>query len=278
MTYAEYLKSLGAAEEDIKILDNAIGRKAFDKLQADAASAAAEAKDAQARFKTETDAWYNEQILPNYTKMEREAAAAKANEARAIALVKASTDEGLRKVATDMGYGDVVAPPAAAAGAPPAFDASKYMSRDELAGLMDRAGEGLAALEDMVAEHRDLYPNSPRLNVRELRKEAVAAKMTAYDFWEKKYKVPEARAAADTARQEARDNAIRKETEDKVRSELASQYGNPNTSPVAPSINPFAARPSDSSRAKQPWEDGDRTNLRVERVMKVLGSQQTKAN
>jgi hypothetical protein len=278
MTYAEYLKQNGATEDEIKILDVPASRKVFEKMQADTAAAQAAAQaatEAQARFKQETDAWYNDQILPNYTKMEREAAAAKANEARAVALIKASQDEGLRKVATDMGYGEVVKD--AAAPTPPAFDPSKYIPRDELNGLMDRAGEGLAALEDMVMEHRQLFPDKP-LSVRELRREAVAAKMTAYDYWEKKYKVPEARSAADTARQEARDNAIRKEAEDKVRAELASQYGNPNTSPVVPSVNPFAARTSDASRTKQPWEDGDRTNLRVERVMKVLGSQQTKAN
>ena len=277
MTYAEYLKSQGASEEDVKVLDTAIGRKAFDKMQADTVAAQAAAADAAQKmdaFKTETDAWYNTTILPNYTKMEREAAAAKANEARAVALIKASQDEGLRKVAEEMGYATVTPAAAAAAAAAPAnFDASKFVTTDRLNQLSMDVGAGLAALQDMVLEHSQLFPDRP-LNVRKIREEALAAKKDVYSYWTEKYKVEDVRTARATAATEAHDKALREEGAAAARAELATQYGNPELRPVVPSVNPFAARPG-SNREKQPWEDGDRTNLRVERVMKVLGSQQS---
>ena len=283
MTYAEYLKSQGATEDDVKVLDTAIGRKAFDKLQSDATAAAADAaaaKQATADFKAETDKWYNETILPNYTTMEQKAATAAANEARAIALVRASQDEGLKKVAESMGYktdGAPAAPAAPAAAAlPSGFDPAKFVTQDSLAGIMDRAGEGLAALEDMVIEHHSLFPTE-RLNVRELRREAVAAKKTAYEYWEQKYKVPEVRATRAAADKSAHETKLREEGAAAEREKLATQYGNPDLRPPVPSRNPFAAPPGRDA-TKQPWEDGDRSAARVQRATKAVLDQQAKAN
>lgn len=286
MTYAELLKQNGATDEEIKVLDSPAARKAFDKLQSDAAAAAADAAAARAHevaFKNETDEWYNGTIVPNYTTMEQRAQKAEANEARARALILASQDEGLKKVAKDLGY-----VPDGGGGNPspnpnpgsPNFDPSKYVSREDLSGIMERAGEGLAALEDMVIEHSQLFPTQ-RLNVRELRREAVAAKKSAYEYWEQKYKVPDARAAQEAARQTAHDQAIRDEAIKTAREQFATEYGTPGLAPPAASTNPFAKRP-DRGRTEQPWEAGDQSNTRVQyatkKVMEQISGTSGKAN
>lgn len=247
MNYAEYMKSLGATEDDLKVLDTPLTRKAFDAMQA----------DAEARvqnYKTEADNWYNNTILPNYQTMEQKLAAASANEARARALILASQDEGLKKVAADF-YKDGGNPnPAPANPNPgnPGFDPNKYVTVDALQKMSDDVGAGLAALQDMVIEHSQLFPDR-RLDVRAIRAEAVAARQNVYDYWQKKFDVPSARSAKEAAVVKSREDAIRKEEREKVTSELASTYGNPNTVPASSSSNVFAARPA-VGRDKMPWE------------------------
>src|ERR1039458_8033072 len=112
--YGDFLRTQGATEDDVKLLDTSLAQKAYDAQVANIAAAEADAQKRIADFKAETDTWYNDKIVPNYSRMERESAAAKANEARAVALIRASQDEGLRKVAEEMGYkpDGVVIPPA----------------------------------------------------------------------------------------------------------------------------------------------------------------------
>jgi hypothetical protein len=270
MTYAEMLRANGATEEEVKLLDVPSARKAFDAQQAAIAAATADAEARVNSYKEEADKWYNNTILPNYTKMEQERAAALANESRARALILASTDEGLKKVAADMGFKPDGTPAAAPANpaAPNSFDASKYVTVDALNQMSDSVGAGLAALQDMVLEHSQLFPDR-RLDVRAIRAEAVAARKNVYDYWEQKFGVPAARTAREEAAKKAHDDAIRKEERDKTVAELASQYANPNTVPASSSSNIFTPRPS-AGRDKAPWESSlDGANGSNDRVAKA---------
>ena len=260
--YSDFLRSQGATDEDVKLLDTPLAQRAFD-----AQSAAAEASVAD--YKAKADKWYNEQILPNYSRMEQESIAAKAEVARATALIQQSQDDGLKKVAASMGYKP--ADPAAPAPTAPAFDPAKYVSVDTLRTLQDNVGEGLAALEDMRWEHTQLFPDK-QISVRELRREAVAAGKNIVDYWETKFGVPAARAARAAADKKVYEDRLIEQGRTQGIAEMANQYGNPNMVPASASTNVFAPRPK-SNREKQPWESGlDGENGSPDRVTRATKS------
>lgn len=277
MTYAEFLKSQGATDEEIKILVSPASEKAYNALQTSLAASAAAAAKAE-KDKTDAigqyDTWYNEQAVPAYKKMEQEAIIAKANEARATAAIRAAQAAGLVDLTKDLGY--EVDPEKAAAAARAAnpnanFDPSKYVDRDTLLSLVEREGDAIALAQDIAAEHSRLFPGMS-LNFRELRKEAVAAKKPVEQLWMEKYKVSDARAAQAKIKQDEYDSRLRKEGADAKATELASRYGDPNQRPLVASNNPFVPR-ADSGRDKQPWDVPDRSNERVQKATaKVVSS------
>lgn len=287
MTYAEYLQSLGASAEDIKTLTEgpsaAVARKAFDAQQAQVAAETARLKEeAEARvadYKKKADDWYETVAQPNLTKATSEATKAAAEAARLRSLVASSTDEGLRKVAEEMGIkldGTRIDPNPNPNPGNPGFDPNKYFTRDEIVSIAEREGEAIAVAQDIAFEHRLLFPDRP-LNFRELRREAVAAKKPVEQLWQEKYGVSAARdkrAADAKAADEAR---IRKEERDKVTSEFAERVANPNLVPGSTSTNVLAPRPA-TGREKLPWEtnlDGaNGSNDRTARVTKLFVERQ----
>jgi hypothetical protein len=279
-TYSEYLKSLGASEEEVKVLDTPVARKAFDAMNAATAEANEAKEKAVAHYQT-LDKWYNEETLPNYKKMEKEKMAAIAEAERAKALVRAATDEGLLQIAKDMGYSEDTK------------DKEKekehtnlderYVTRDTLNELTERAGAGLADLEDMVIEHNQLFggDSSKRLRVGELRREAVAARKPILQYWEEKFHVADARAAKEKAEHDAEVAKWKAEGAKEKETELVSKYGNPDTRPLVTSEHPFTPRKEGNRAGKQPWEmeEGSLSSDRVRRATEHVIAQATgKAN
>jgi hypothetical protein len=278
MTYAEYLKSQGASDEEIKILDTAIGRRSFDALQAklSESDAAREAAVAATKSYEERATKWHDEVDALYLTEKNKRLVAEANEAKARTAILKAQELGLVDIAKDLGY--EVVPPNGGGGTPPADpNKDKYITADQLVGhlkpMLDQAGDALASMEDMVAEHMQLFPNQ-RLNVRQLRKDAMAAGKTIHEFWETKYKVPEARAAAEKATTDAREKALREEGAAAERTRLADTYGNPAMRPLVPSVSPFTKR-AETGRDKQPWETNDLSGERVARVTKKIVEQQT---
>jgi len=272
-TYAEFLKSQGAGEEEIKLLDTPIGRKAYEKMLADADQARLDGEAAKAAAKKDREqleGWFSTTAVPEFKEMERRAIAAEAESAKARAAWKAAQERGLvdleqlKALGYDTGAPTTPAAPAAPA-LPAGFDPAKYITTDSLKGLSDGVGDGLAVLQDIVMEHAQLFPDKP-LRVRELRKEAVAHGKTVEQYWSEKYNVIAARekkAADDKAAWEAK---LREEGAAKARTELAAQYGNPELRPGVPSTNAFTKR-AETGRDKQPWQRADdASNDRVQRA------------
>ena len=260
MTYAEMLRANGATEEDIKVLDHPAARKAFDAQQA----------AWQTRFSehdARTNEWY-QTVTGLQEETNRKAVKSAAEAARLKAAILAARDTGLAEVAGI----DLDAPATAAATNPasPTFDPSKYISAEQLTQVAEREGDAMAAIQDIPEEHRDLFPGQ-KLNWRELRREAVSRRMSFEALWSERYNVPAARQKAAETRQTAHDDKIRKEAEDRVRTEMASKYGDPNVRPLMPSNSPLAPRPA-AGRDKQPWESGDRSNERVQKVLTKIYS------
>lgn len=268
-TYAEYLKSQGASEDEIKILDTAVSRKAFERMES-ALMSAVEARD---KSKTDIDnyqKWYNEQAHPEYKRMEAAKIAAEGRVAQAAAIIKSATDQGLIEIAKAAGF--EVEPAAAAKKVEETVDTSKFVTHDLLLSTAMREGEAIAAAQDIAAEHVYLF-GKPLRNFRELRAEAMQRKVPVEQVWMEKFKVADARTARDASEKKEADDKIRKEEREKVTAEFADKYGNPDLRAPVISTNILTPRP-DHGRAKQPWESGtdgeNGSNSRVQRAMKSI--------
>ena len=271
MTYAEFLKSQGASEEEIKILDTAVARRAYDKMQADATTAADEARkireNAEA-YEQRVTGWY-ENHEKEFKTMENKFVAAEAEKAKAVAALKTAHERGMIDVAKDLGYkfDEPVAPPARTE--VPALDATKYFTREEVLQLAEREGEAIATVSDIAAEHVYLF-GAPLRNTRELRKEAMARKISLEALWMEKYKVPEARAKKESDAKAADEARIRADEREKATAEFSSKYGNPETRPLTESRSFLIPRKESGREGKQPWDlgvDGEGgSNDRVKRA------------
>lgn len=271
MNYVEYLKSLGATDEDIKIFDTPLGRKAYEKMQADADAARSEglaARDAAKKDRDQLQGWFNETAVPEFKDMERRAIAAEAETAKARAAWKAAQERGLIDNETSKALGwDTPAPgvtPPANPQLPQGFDPSKFVSKDDIRGVAESAGEGLATLQDIVLEHTQLFPERP-IKFRELRREAVAAGKNVEQYWMEKYGVTAAREKKAADERAAWEKKLREEGAAQERAKFAS-YGNPELRPPVPSSFSFTKK-SGAETGKQPWErQDDPSNDRVQRA------------
>ena len=289
--YKSYLRTQGASEDDIKALtegsfaQSAI--RAFDAQQSHLAAEAdrlkAEAEARVADYKKKADDWYESVAQPNLTRAEADARKATAEAARLRSLVAQSTDEGLRKVAEEMGYklDGTSANPNPSNSNPnpgnPSFDPNKYFTRDEIVQIAQREGEAIAIAQDIAYEHRALFPDRP-LNFRDLRAKATAANKPVEQYWMDTYGVPAAREKRDSEQKAAYEKKLREEGAAEARRQYAEAAANPNMIPGSTSINPLAARPT-AGREKQPWEAGldssNGSNDRVARAAKVFAEKQS---
>jgi hypothetical protein len=281
MTYSEYLKSLGATEDEIKLMDTGVARKAFDKLQADLTAASdrvAAAEQSKKDYEAKSTEWHD-RVNTEYLTVKDQLVVAKANEAKARAVIDEAQKQGLIKVAEDLGY--VTAPPKPDdKSGTPNFDPTKYFTKDDIVGIARKEAQAIAIAQDIASEHRMLFPDKP-LKFAALRDKADTSGKSVQEVWEQEFGVPAARAAKEAADKTAYEKRLRDEGAATARAELASQYGNPDTRPLSTSTSPFAPRPA-ANREKQPWEaglDGDNgSNDRVARATKSFIERQARPN
>lgn len=238
MTYEEYMKSMGATEEDLKTLTNPVLRKAYDAQQASLAAAIQAKKDSDARV-TQYDEWYNTVALPSTERANQERDVAVADAAAERSRLKALQDAGLVKVA---GEGAAAAPAAAAAAAPgaPGFDPNKYFTREEVTHIAMREGEAIAIAQEIAAEHAVLFPDKP-LKMREIRARALAAKVSVEQQWINENGVVAAREARATSDKTAYEDRLRKEGAAAKEAELRATM-DPNLTIPSVSRTPFTGR------------------------------------
>jgi len=287
ITFAEYLKSLGTADEDVKALTEgsfaSTAKRAFDKLQADLAAehAAREAAEAaRVAYEASVDEWHKTKVIPEYQSMQNELIKVQAEEARAKRVLAAIQERGLIDVAKDLGYDPAPPKHAPSSGGDnnvPVLDPSKYFTRDEILQIAKGEGEAIAIAQDIAYEHAQLFPDRP-LKFRELRAKAEAAKKPVEQFWMETYGVAAAREKREADAKAAYEKRLREEGATAERAKFA-EGANPFNRPLVPSVSPLAARPA-TGRDKQPWELGggeDGGRLQVDRVtratQKVLNDQ-----
>jgi hypothetical protein len=233
-TYAEFLKSQGATDDDIKALDTPVARKAFEAQQNAIAAAALKAEEAD-RVVAANRKWKEEVVQPILDKTTAERDIARAEAAAERARLKQLEEDGL------------VAKPAAAATTrtdgtfPSGLDPKKFVSVDDLPQFAAAQADAIMLAEDIASEHRVLFPDRP-LKFRELRQRAVANNVPVERQWMTEFGVEAAREARAKADREAEQKRWMDEGAKAKEAELASRYGSPETRPAVPSSNPFAKR------------------------------------
>jgi len=271
MTYAEYLKSQGATDDEIKILVTPVTTKAFDTMQANLTTATSERDAAKLGQKTYED-WYNKQAVPYVQKLEREVVVSAADSARTRTALLTLQERGLIDIAKDLGLkpDELRTPPNPVAPAAAAPD-PRYVTGDSLVEFANREGEAIATAQDIVSEHMQLFPNdqSKRLSMRELRAKAIAQHKSVEQVWMETFNVDQVRRDRQLADKTAYETKLREEGAATERTRLADQYGNPELRPLMSSRSPLAPRPN-TGREKQPWESGDRSNDRVAAATKKV--------
>ncbi len=273
--YADYLKEQGATEEELKLLVTPLAERAYEKVLAERQTALEEREKTEQQmrnYEQRVQTWYTENDA-KLKQTQNQTIAAQAEAARYKAAVASMKEQGLIDVAKDLGWDekDLQQPKQVAAAEPD----SRYVPREEFLQLADSVGDGLARLEDMVMEHKQLFPDQP-LSVRQLRNEAKAAGKDVHQYWEERYKVPSARENAQKVQREAEIAKWKELGAKEKETELASKFGNPEMRPLTPSYSPFTKKPSDPLREKQPWQhaDGKLAEDRVQRATKNLMEKQ----
>lgn len=265
--YAEFLKANGATDDEIKILDTPVARKGFEAMQAADARAVA-AETARATDRKALEDWRDEKVIPEFQDMQNQLIAAQAEAARSKAAILKMQELGLVDVAKTMGYTPDPPPNAAGNGAPKDFDPSKYVTMDQVTQIAQSEGDAIALAQDIAAEHSALFPDK-KLNFRQLRAAALAARQPVEQYWMSTYGVAAAREKRDTDSRIAYETKLRTEGATAERERLATQYGNPDLRPLSPSTSPFTKDPA-RGREAQPWEVSDRSNERVQRATKAI--------
>jgi hypothetical protein len=259
-TYADFLKQQGATEEDIKILDTAVTRKAFDALNKTIADIHAKAQAAETKVGEYQD-WYEKVAEPTAQKYMQERDIARANQAASDAQLKSLQESGLLKVAA--------ADPQPVEDPKSPVDLSKYVTADTLMQVAEREGDAIAIAQDIAFEHQTLFPGKP-LNFRELRKTAVANRRAVEAEWMEKYGVTAAREAKAKAEVAADHKRIADEAVLEYKKSVSTS--NPNLVVPGPSSSPFTGRvPSRVDKdATPPWQKSE-SDLANQRLAKVLG-------
>jgi predicted amidohydrolase YtcJ len=270
MTYEEMLRAEGATEEDIKLLNTPVARKAFDKQQA-AVAAAAEAQQKAKELIEHNRRWAGEVETANQGYLKErdtalvEVAAAKAKLAKMQELGLIEVAEKMEPGSTKVGQAE-----------PGTFDPKvleNYVDRQTLLQVAELEGEGIASQADIIYEHYQLFGNDPtkRPNFRELRKEAVQRKVPMEQVWKEKYGVDAARAAVTAKEKSDYEANLKKDWEKQYKSEHPET--NPLLGPQVISRTPFTGKvPSTTDAKAQPWNrsDADKENSRVARGVAAL--------
>lgn len=268
-SYAEYLKSNGATDDEVKVLVTPASQKAYDAMQAQVTAAAAETLKAQTHYKA-LDDWHKNVAEPTAAKALAERDAALADAAAERARMKKLQDLGLLAIADQMEPEEAAKRAAAATSAATAPDLSKYVDRDTFLSTVSQEGDAIAIAQDIAFEHQRLFPDKP-LNFRELRKQAIANKQSVEQQWMSTYGVAAARESRATADKDAYEKRLREEGASAERAKLSTV--NPNLVNPQASSNPFTGKsPSAQAADAQPWHknESERANARVQKQVGKL--------
>ena len=271
MTYAEFLKSQGALEEEIKVMVTPLTEKAFMAMQAQGESLAAERVKA---YEAKVNDWYSTQIAPISAKQQRELDTAKSDLAAERARVKALQDAGLLEVAANQDARTAAnngGQPVTAAATSEPLDIKKLglITTTDVAAFGQAQGKGMVRLLKIAREHEKL--GLPDCDFDGLYDEAVAAGKQFPEYWAQKYNVQAKRDELAAKSKTEYEERLRKEGRESYIKENGG--GMPGTSAPRPSGFAFTKKTSDGKSDNAPWlhTESERMNATIE---KALGKMQ----
>lgn len=161
------------------------------------------------------------------------------------------------------------------------YDPKRHPTFDDVRRFADAEGEAIVLAQDLAAEYAHLHDGKSIFEyeteiggrhmrgMRALRAEAKAAGSNDLEAYiQKKFDYPAKRAAMALARQKAHDDAIIKQTEERLNGEWAARVGsNPNLRLPVASSQPFI--PPKAQDGKQPWERGTPQQNRIKRITDI---------
>jgi hypothetical protein len=256
----DVLKKAGYTDEELKGMETLIANPKFASA-IDGELAQIEALQADVTKKQQIidgdTTWYNETCVPQTDKLVQAAADAQAKAAAAEARLNALAEAGVYKPTV---VDPVVLDPKAKAGNDSNPDA-RYVTAEQFGKAYEGVGDAIEMAQDIVADHQDLFGKRLQGGIGALRKkykEAVTSRMfngSLREFWEKDNNVDARRTELQAEAAKKHDDAIRLEE----RTRLASERGNPMTSAMVPSRNPFTNRTVSAdgkplTDTQRPWE------------------------
>ncbi len=237
-TVAEILEASGLSKEQVAALDAKVltGFQGVLSASEQAAESARQHREAAELARRAQEQQYSEKIAPALDQWGNESATLKAENAFYKAQAEAAKANGF--IPRDApGYVPPAADPnagrapngqfVAGAGAVPGSPA--YMTQGEVV-------KGISNATWVIAEHMRLHGAPPPDDVETLLTEATAQRMGFKDYAAKKYNFDARKAEITAAAKQKERDAIVRETEDRVKKELAEQFGNnPNVRSASPS-------------------------------------------
>jgi hypothetical protein len=264
-TYAEYLKSNGATEEDVKVLDTPIARKAFERMEAAVVAKDDEAKKAKAQADA-YQAWYNDKALPYVSGVESKLSVAEANLAAERTRLKSLQDAGLLELSEQDEAAKKAAVEAEKRGAV-TFDPEKFVPREQFNELATRAADSITLVADLAQEHTAL--GLPPVSWRTLKAEASAANQDVETYWKTKFNVEAKRSERSATERAAYEKKISDDAVAKYKAEHPASSVNPALAFGGISANPFTGKVPSASDATLPWQrsDSEKVNSRISKVL-----------
>ena len=283
MKLEDILKSKGWTDADLAAVAPMLADARFRASMEETFGAISSERDELKQRDSQWQERLDNEWQPRVTAREQELAQARIQLAAAEEKIKIARDFGYldeQKVAE----ADAKAAQAqiAAAGA---FDPKKFVSMDDVPKLLEGERRAILMVNNLQGEYgyltggQNLYEYETEIDGRKLRgvealsEEArMAREPDLRKFVAKKFDFDGKRAAIAAKRQQEHDEAIRKDEAEKVRAELASQYGNPMMRTAVPSRMPFFEKKADG---KQPWEVGTESQLKQNRIERAMKAQLT---
>ena len=240
--FTTYLEESGLRQSDYDRKMNKLKEEHEQRL-----AEIAEKEAAADRFATQNGEWYA-QNNSAFIKAQKDIATLREKEA--------ALTERMRGLATRYGVPEeelnIPAPvaPAVPDAAAPAFDTSKFVSRDEAMKEMAAMPLVTAELQELAEDHRDLF-GKPLRGAKDLVQKAIKANKSIRQVWEEENKVADRRKANEEAAINKRIEDAVRERETKIRSEVNLPAPRP-TEQRSPVVDHFAkgrvAEAKDSGR------------------------------
>lgn len=258
----DILKSKGWSDADIAAAAPMLGDARFRaSLEESYGALEAERNTFKGRV-DEYEEWREKTANPAITAAERDAQTARLDSARLREEIAIAKEYGYLTPENEAAHR--AAHPTSgstASGVPQGFDpkAHKLVTYDDISVLADREGDAIAMASDLAAEYQYLYGKSlfeytsadGKRGMSALRQEAKQARKNIDAYVAEKFNFNQKRDEQRQSAQKAHDDAIRRETEEKIRLEFASR-GNPLLSMPTASRQPFI--PTREKDAGMPWD------------------------